>query len=140
MQKPNHLAAHKDLEVAWWIEATNVQFRFAGQGITIPSTKVESSESIAKKLKELNPVGDEANVEYWEKERARLWKQVSGHLRAGFARPAPGTPLDQADRKPEDWSESIPAESVCHRMVASANIRTIPKSRKRSTLPLNTLP
>ena len=74
MQKPNHLAAHKDLEVAWWIEATNVQFRFAGQGITIPSNKVESSESIAKKLKELNPVGDEANVEYWEKERARLWK------------------------------------------------------------------
>jgi len=112
MQKPNHLAAHKDLEVAWWIEATNVQFRFAGQGITIPSPKVESAEAIEKKLKELGPVGDEASPEYWEKERARLWKDVSGHLRAGFARPAPGTPLDQADRKPEEWSESIPAESV----------------------------
>lgn len=73
---------------------------------------MESAEAIEKKLKELGPVGDEASPEYWEKERARLWKDVSGHLRAGFARPAPGTPLDQADRKPEEWSESIPAESV----------------------------
>jgi pyridoxamine 5'-phosphate oxidase len=112
MQKPNHLASHSDVEVAWWIEATNVQFRFAGQGITIASPKVEPASSVSEKLKKLSPVGDEADPAYWEKERARLWKEVSGHLRAGFARPAPGTPLDQADRKPEEWSESIPAESV----------------------------
>lgn len=113
MQKPKHLAAHSDVEVAWWIEATNVQFRISGHGVTIPSPKVESSQSIGEKLKKLAPTGEESNADWWEQERTRLWKSVSGHLRAGFARPAPGTPLDKADRKPEDWSESIPAESVC---------------------------
>ena len=134
MQKPNHLAAHSDVEVAWWIEPTNVQFRFAGQGITIASPKVESTDTVKSKLQKLNAVGDEANPEWWEMERARLWKDVSGHLRAGFARPAPGTPLDQADRKPEEWSESIPAQSVRHCTFPRPDDRTIPKSRRKSIL------
>jgi hypothetical protein len=117
MQKPKHLAAHGDVELAWWIEATNVQFRFSGQAVTVASPKVESAGDIKSKLQKLNAIGDEADPEWWEKERARLWKDVSGHLRAGFARPAPGTPLDQADRKPEEWSESIPAQSVRHVIV-----------------------
>ena len=112
MQKPVHLAAHSDVEIAWWIEPTNTQFRISGPAVTIASPKVESSDKVQEKLKKLDPTGDEKNTDWWEKERARLWKSVSGHLRAGFARPAPGTPLDKADRKPEEWSESIPAESV----------------------------
>lgn len=116
MQKANHLAAHSDVEIAWWIEPTNTQFRISGQAVTIASPSIDSEGSIQNKLRKLKPFGDEKQADWWESERARIWKSVSGHLRAGFARPAPGTPLDQADRKPEDWSESIPAESVSTRI------------------------
>lgn len=137
MQKARHLAAHNDVEVAWWIEPTNVQFRISGPAITIASPETESSRTVQEKLEKLSPHGDEKNPEWWEQERARLWKSVSGHLRAGFARPAPGTPLDQADRKPEEWSESIRAESVCitiHSPLIRSGadcLRMIQKSRKR---------
>lgn len=112
MAKPEHLAAHRDLEVAWWFEAPNTQFRITGKGITIPSASVESKESIEAKLKAVGARSEEELGDWWEGERKRLWEGVSGHLRAGFARPPPGKKIDEVDTKPEDWPETIPTQSV----------------------------
>jgi pyridoxamine 5'-phosphate oxidase len=113
MAKPAHLAAHPALELAWWFEQPNTQFRITGKGVTIPAPSVESKESIEKKLKSIGAKSEEELGDWWEKERKRVWEGVSGHLRAGFARPPPGSKLEDADRKPEDWPETIPTSSVC---------------------------
>lgn len=108
MQKPVHLASHHDYEIAWWFLPSAVQFRISGEAYSIP---IEPSGESSKILEALGATGDEADPEWWEKQRMTLWKEsMSGHLRASFGRPPPGTPLDQVP-PPDTWDESLPAES-----------------------------
>ena len=108
MQKPVNLAHDSSVELAWWIEPPAVQFRIRGQAYTLPPDKTQANEVI----KRLQLSGDEAKGAWWEDKRENIWSDLTGHIRASFARPTPGTPLDQAKEKPEDWIERLDAESV----------------------------
>lgn len=112
MKKPAHLAHDPHVELAWWMDPVAIQFRINGSAYTIPPQSDEEGKSkAAEALKALGAQGDEANPEWWEKERMRLWKEaMSGHLRASFGRPTPGTPLDQCPPSSE-WPERLDAES-----------------------------
>lgn len=117
MQKPVHLASHSEVEIAWWIDPTQVQFRFSGKAFALPTNGTDNyDEEMAKVIKGLG-LTEEKNVEgkaqWWEGERKRIWeKGISGHLRGTFARPAPGMPLDQADRPKEEWPSRLDTHSV----------------------------
>ncbi|WVW78324.1 hypothetical protein I302_100278 [Kwoniella bestiolae CBS 10118] len=109
MSKPQHLAHSPTVEVAWWIEPTNVQFRITGQAISIPSPN--TSQDFQRAIKTLGVEGlEEGKEEWWENKRKELWKGVSGHLRAGFGRPTPGKKLSEVEGS-DKWPETIPAES-----------------------------
>lgn len=112
MKKPAHLAHDPHVELAWWMDPVAIQFRINGSAYTIPpQSDAEGKSKAAEALKALGTQGDEANPEWWEKERMRLWKEaMSGHLRASFGRPTPGTPLDQCPPSSE-WPERLDAES-----------------------------
>ncbi|WWC68069.1 uncharacterized protein I206_101988 [Kwoniella pini CBS 10737] len=107
MAKPQHIAHSPTIEIAWWIEPTNVQFRITGKAVTI-----HPSQDLKKAFETLGTEGkeEEGNEEWWENKRKDLWKSVSGHLRAGFGRPTPGKELDKVENS-ENWPETIPAES-----------------------------
>lgn len=116
MQKPVHLAAHHGVEVAWWIDPSAIQFRFSGEAYTIPAQHDKAGSSAVEKvlgaLKLAESGGEDASAQWWEEKRMELWeKGMSGHLRASFARPTPGKPLDEVDSKPEEWPESLPPTS-----------------------------
>lgn len=114
MAKPAHLAKHHTVEMAWWLAEPAIQFRVTGQGYTIPADESASDyqSQMDEVLKGLRAKDDEKDKSFWEKERKRLWKEaMSGHLRASFGRPPPGTPLSQVP-DPKTWPETLPAESV----------------------------
>jgi hypothetical protein len=114
MAKPAHLAAHHTVEMAWWLSEPAIQFRITGQAYTIPSDESASDydSKFGDVLSGLKAKGDEAEKGFWQKERKRLWTEaMSGHLRASFGRPPPGTPLSEVP-DPSTWDESLPAESV----------------------------
>jgi hypothetical protein len=98
------------------MEKTGVQFRISGKAAVLPN-KPEEKSALEKILKEtLHAKGEEATPEYWVNKRSEEFEKMSGHLRATFARPPPGTPLEdlKEGEKPGDWSESIkpPGEDV----------------------------
>ncbi|WWD21614.1 hypothetical protein CI109_106100 [Kwoniella shandongensis] len=109
MSKPAHLAHSPTVEIAWWIENTNVQFRITGQAYSLPLTT--TAPEFPTIIKGLGLEGkEEGNAEWWEKKRKELWGSVSGHLRAGFGRPTPGKKLEEVEGS-DKWPETIPAES-----------------------------
>ncbi|KAJ9120267.1 hypothetical protein QFC22_003167 [Naganishia vaughanmartiniae] len=116
MGKCTHLASDGRCEASFWMEGSGVQFRVAGQALVIPND-ADVNPSVQKALEEavqkdvVRAVGKEQKADYWIGERERNWtKGISGHLRATFARPTPGTPLDQVDRKPDEWTETMKPE------------------------------
>ncbi|KAK8847523.1 hypothetical protein IAR55_005381 [Kwoniella newhampshirensis] len=111
MSKPAHLAHSPTVELAWWIEDTNVQFRITGQAYTLPPDLSSKSDEASKIIEGLKMEGkEEGSAEWWEKKRKELWGGVSGHLRAGFGRPTPGKKLEEVEGS-DKWPETIPAES-----------------------------
>lgn len=110
MQKANQLAKEPSMEFAWWIKETNIQFRVQGRAYVVPNDLETPSDKLKECVKQMGGQGDEADAQWWIEEKNRQWEKMSGHLRASFARPTPGTPLKEVDRKPEDWAESIPAK------------------------------
>lgn len=139
MPKASQLASDPTVEIAWWIEDPAIQFRIGGKAYVIPPSTSETEAQIKDTLKAMGAKGEEADPKWWEEKREQLWKEkMSGHLRASFARPTPGQSLKTVDRQPEEWAESIPAESVSHcRPKITANtlrrIATAKKQRQSST-------
>lgn len=109
MKKYQELEENPNVELAFWMEKTGVQFRISGKAAVLPN-KPEENSALEKILQEtLHAKGSEATPEYWVKKRSQEFEKMSGHLRATFARPPPGTPLQDLEEgeKPGDWSESI---------------------------------
>lgn len=114
MKKYDELSQNPNVELAFWMEKTGVQFRISGKAAVLPN-KPEAKSELSKILSEtLQAEGEEAEPEFWVKKRDEEFSKMSGHLRATFARPKPGTPLSEVDSKPEDWPETIkpPGEDV----------------------------
>jgi hypothetical protein len=114
------------------MEGSGVQFRVAGEALIVPND-ADVNPSAQKALEEavqkdsVRAVGEEKKADYWIGERERNWtKGISGHLRATFARPTPGTPLDKVDRNPEEWTETMKpeGETVSIRYVRYSHART----------------
>ncbi|KAJ9094064.1 hypothetical protein QFC21_006165 [Naganishia friedmannii] len=116
MGKCTHLAADGRCEASFWMEDSGVQFRVAGEALVVPNdadVNADSQKAIEEAVQKdvVRAVGEEKKANYWVKERERNWtKGISGHLRATFARPTPGTPLDKVDRKPQEWTETMKPE------------------------------
>jgi pyridoxamine 5'-phosphate oxidase len=110
MSKASQLSADSSCEIAWWIENKAVQFRIHGNAYIVPNQDHVSDE-LEKCVNAIAGKGDEMDSNWWISERKRLWNNsMSGHLRASFARPTPGTPLIDHEAKPKDWPDTVPAE------------------------------
>lgn len=118
--KARQLAEQPKVELAWWMAATQHQFRIVGRAYILPSAAFSTHEGTEKATssgsstteqlsfpfprKQLSPY-DEFN---WEDERVRQFRKMSPELRASFYRPVPGTELADTDVKMEDLPETLP--------------------------------
>jgi len=103
--KSMQLAADPSVEIAWWLAATQHQFRILGKAYILPSPAFSSSSNTKFPFPsdKLAPYPDFN----WEDERIRQFRKLSPELRASFVRPVPGTKLSEWDGKMEDLPETL---------------------------------
>lgn len=118
------ITSNPEVELAWWIEGTQQQFRISGWTSIIPSPSQKQLYShfgdIVKSVNEggskqghgkagllgleavtLTPSFD------WEKKRVEVFKSMSGHMKASWCRPTPGTKLEGGQDEAKKWPEKI---------------------------------
>ena len=85
----HQLHANPNSEAAFWFAEPKVQFRIVASTYLLP----ESSHPwhAAFPANELTETGN-TQID-WDQERLITFDSISGHLRATFARPVPGTPM-----------------------------------------------
>ncbi|BGP23464.1 hypothetical protein JCM10295v2_002360 [Rhodotorula toruloides] len=120
--KARQLATAPQIELAWWLSATQHQFRIVGRAYILPSPSFSSHPSSSSSsasdptrpsfsfpfpAAKLAPY-DDFN---WEHERVRQFRRMSPELRASFYRPVPGTTLGEWSGKMEELPQTLP-ESV----------------------------
>lgn len=122
--KTTQLAQSSRVELAWWLTHTQEQIRILGTAYVLPApdfalagTGAETAVSEEQKRKIEGAVaklyssfpGAELGGEGfdWEKERRERFEGMSGHMRASWVRPVPGTRLVDPGSA-EKWPEKLP--------------------------------
>ncbi|GAA6059845.1 hypothetical protein JCM10212_003757 [Sporobolomyces blumeae] len=104
--KSVQMAANPAVEIAWWLAATQHQYRIVGKAYILASpafAKASDSPKFPFPADELSPYPGFN----WEDERIRQFRKLSPELRASFVRPIPGTKLSEWDGKMEDLPEKL---------------------------------
>ncbi|PRQ73168.1 hypothetical protein AAT19DRAFT_15921 [Rhodotorula toruloides] len=120
--KARQLATAPQIELAWWLAATQHQFRIVGRAYILPSPSFSSHPPSASSSAS-DPTLSSFSFPFlgaklepyegfnWEHERVRQFRRMSPELRASFYRPVPGTTLEKWGRKMEELPQTLP-ESV----------------------------
>lgn len=124
--KVRQLAQNARVEIAWWIPGIQEQFRIAGRAYVLPSPEfgtdtvvppvgeVLAGEKAQMELGVRKLEGDFPGAELggegfdWEGKRVEVFDTMSGHMKASWVRPVPGTPLPGGYAAAKEWPESLP--------------------------------
>ncbi|KIY73705.1 hypothetical protein CYLTODRAFT_439684 [Cylindrobasidium torrendii FP15055 ss-10] len=100
--KTVQIIANPAVQLAWWIPGTKEQYRISGQASLVPSPEDDLHKHFTHHL------GKASNGFDWEAKRLEVFKSMSGHMKASWLRPPPGTPLSQwPGSPPESWPSKI---------------------------------
>ncbi|KAG8896995.1 hypothetical protein FRB99_008525 [Tulasnella sp. 403] len=94
-------------EIVWWIQDSSEQYRFLGIMHLLPHPNHPLASTFPGQ--KLAPKVDENGKPFdWEQERVRVFDEKMGPaLRAGFARPTPGSKLNSYDDA-KAWPTALP--------------------------------
>ncbi|KAK7464365.1 hypothetical protein VKT23_006532 [Stygiomarasmius scandens] len=115
-QKVQQLNTNHKLELAWWIEGTQEQFRVSGIGCVVPAREDESYEIFERFVQSTrsgtstSSGGLAALVREnfdWEKKRVEVFKTMSSHMKASWCRPVPGSPLIGGEDEAKKWPKTV---------------------------------
>ena len=124
--KASQIATNPNIELTWWFSGPVEQYRIRGKAWILPSQEATKSDqgnlgirdgqdeeketvgTTAKVLLDTFPGtrlrGDEVNYD-WEQKRKEVFNSMSGHMRAAWARPIPGSDLPSDNN---NWPETLP--------------------------------
>ena len=110
--KVQHIAHVHTVELAWWINATQDQFRISGparifaapEHSTISSPPRDAPDCAG--IKALEATGID-----WEAKRRELFDAVNEKMRAAWCRPPPGSLLKGGYEEMDDWPTNVPKPS-----------------------------
>ena len=125
--KAQQIANSPSVEIAWWLADAQEQFRICGTAYILPSPDFPSPDDpltggtgkLGEKEREdvvdaatslrdsFSKAGLAGNNYDWESKRVETFEAMSGHMRASWARPVPGTTMNSYDTAKE-WPESLP--------------------------------
>ncbi|KAH9486224.1 hypothetical protein JR316_0000288 [Psilocybe cubensis] len=96
--KVSQIANHKAVEIAWWIDGTQQQFRILANVYIVPEPNHPLLAPFRKQLEESKLEAGDAislypSTEEWESQRKSMFASMSAHMRASWCRPTPGSPL-----------------------------------------------
>ncbi|THU96869.1 hypothetical protein K435DRAFT_965746 [Dendrothele bispora CBS 962.96] len=134
--KVTQLQANSRLELAWWFEGSQEQFRISGVGCIVPSPNVEEYREHHEQFRRFvqstksgtltssgglaalarldsgsgSGGGDEDSRSGgfdWEQKRIQVFKTMSKYMKASWCRPVPGSPLIGGEDEAKKWPETV---------------------------------
>ncbi|KAF7302882.1 Pyridox-oxase-2 domain-containing protein [Mycena kentingensis (nom. inval.)] len=103
--KTTQLIANPHVQIAWWIEGAQEQYRIAGTARVVPAPSNALYWNFVHGLAEA-----EGEARYdWEAKRVETWRAMSPYMKASWCRPAPGLRLADVGGKEEAkrWPEEV---------------------------------
>lgn len=108
--KVTQISANPDIELTWWIDGTQEQFRIIGKANIYSSEK----NPRLRKLFEDDTDGRQGIFEAlkkegfdWEAKRREVFGQMSAHMKASWCRPVPGSRLEGGEEEARRWPERV---------------------------------
>jgi pyridoxamine 5'-phosphate oxidase len=108
--KVAQILAHPRVEVCWWIEPTQEQFRLAARATLVPAPQHALHAPATAALPALAGGHYAAGEVDWEHERVAAFDAMSGFMKATWLRPPPGSPMPGSGTYDEakNWPAKIP--------------------------------
>lgn len=101
------MLSNPDVEGAFWVEGTQEQYRITGKTSIIPTPAhpyhAQFDPSRGPALTALKNEGID-----WEKKRTESFDSMSGHMKASWCRPVPGSKLDGGYEEAKKWPVKLP--------------------------------
>ncbi|KAJ3865710.1 hypothetical protein EV359DRAFT_38153 [Lentinula novae-zelandiae] len=98
--KTAQIIANPHVNIAWWIEGTQEQFRISGVASIISSPQ----DPLYKQF--IYSTTSRENFD-WEVKREEVFKTMSAHMKASWCRPTPGSPLLGGQEEAKTWPERV---------------------------------
>ncbi|KAG6874623.1 hypothetical protein C0992_007241 [Termitomyces sp. T32_za158] len=105
--KTAQIISNPHVQVAWWIEGTQEQFRISGTASAIPAPTNGLYKQFLHNVKHAVPNSAVATLKDenfdWEAKRKESFKNMSAHMKASWCRPTPGSPLEGGEEEAKKW-------------------------------------
>jgi hypothetical protein len=109
--KATQITSNSRVELAWWIEGTQEQYRISGLASVIPHPTHPLyrcfSDNIKNAPKESALTSLTREGFEWEEKRKEIFKGLSAHMRASWCRPVPGSRLPGGEEEAKKWPAKI---------------------------------
>ena len=117
--KAHQLHVNANTEATFWFPKSNTQFRIAGLTYLLPQP---SHPWHANFPWDVLSGGEDKGID-WDLERLKVFDNISGYLRATFARPLPGSSMESYDEA-NNWPVTIPKclEGECEEQLRNIEI------------------
>ncbi|KAJ7082534.1 pyridoxamine 5'-phosphate oxidase-domain-containing protein [Mycena crocata] len=100
MKRPS---ANPQVQAVWWIEGAQEQYRIAGRAHIVPAPGHGLHRHFTHTVATLS---DGSKFD-WEKKRIEVFKTMSGHMKASWCRPVPGSRLEGGQDEAKKWPTRI---------------------------------
>ncbi|KAG6842373.1 hypothetical protein C0991_007503 [Blastosporella zonata] len=116
--KTAQIISNPHVQIAWWVEGTQEQFRISGLAIAIPAPANSLYKHFLHNVEHAAPNSAVATLKGenfdWEMKRNQSFRNMSAHMKASWCRPTPGTPLQGGEEEAKKWPVKLeePAEDA----------------------------
>lgn len=101
------MLSNSNVETVFWAEVNQEQYRISGQASIIP-TPAHPYYAQFDPLRGLALSALQKEGINWETKRTESFDSLSGHMKASWCRPVPGTKLDGGYEEAKKWPERLP--------------------------------
>lgn len=105
--KISQIISNPHTQLAWWIEGAQEQYRISGLASAIPTPTHVLYKHFTHNIKNAVPDSAVAGLSRegfdWEAQRQKMFREMSGHMRASWCRPVPGSPLVGGEEEAKRW-------------------------------------
>ena len=116
--KVSQINANPHVHIVHWIEGTQEQYRFTGRAVIVPSPRhalYQHFVDFVAKQRKNGSSGITALIDSgfnWERQRVDTFESLSGHMKATWCRPAPGSPLIGGEEEAKKWPVKLEEPGV----------------------------
>jgi pyridoxamine 5'-phosphate oxidase len=108
--KATQILSNATIETVFWVEANQEQYRIIGNASVIP-TPSHPYHAQFDPLRGPALTALEGEGIDWEAKRMQIFDSMSGHMKASWCRPPPGSKLEGGYEEAKKWPQKLPTFS-----------------------------